>query len=190
MVANPERAARLADAGLEVLAASGTRGLTHRAVDRAAGEPAGTTSNYFRTRAALLGALADRVFERLQPVATPPGQAPPPPDVDAYVAAVTDVVARVVAQPALWLALVELRLEATRSPELGPRLHRTLSRGFADDLAHHRAAGLPGGDLSVRLLHHAVDGLLLDLLTPSIGARTDTDAVVRALVERLSGPAR
>lgn len=51
----------LADAALDVLADEGMRGLTHRAVDRRAAMPPGTTSAYFRTRAALLtGLVADR----------------------------------------------------------------------------------------------------------------------------------
>ncbi|MFJ9575271.1 TetR/AcrR family transcriptional regulator [Streptomyces sp. NPDC101191] len=39
------------------------RGLTHRAVDAAAGLPTGTTSAYFRTRSALLTALVRRLVE-------------------------------------------------------------------------------------------------------------------------------
>jgi DNA-binding transcriptional regulator YbjK len=50
MARNDERRRELADAGLAVLARDGARGLTHRAVDSAAGAPAGTASNYFRTR--------------------------------------------------------------------------------------------------------------------------------------------
>jgi hypothetical protein len=42
------------DAAIVVLAEQGTRGLTHRAVDTAADLPPGTSSNYARTRAALL----------------------------------------------------------------------------------------------------------------------------------------
>jgi DNA-binding transcriptional regulator YbjK len=54
-----ERRRRIADAALEVLASEGARGLTHRAVDRAAGLPEGSTSNVFRSRLALLeGSLA------------------------------------------------------------------------------------------------------------------------------------
>ncbi|MGW0466661.1 TetR/AcrR family transcriptional regulator [Streptomyces sp. NPDC003027] len=39
------------------------RGLTHRAVDAAAGLPTGTTSAYYRTRSALLSALVRRLVE-------------------------------------------------------------------------------------------------------------------------------
>ena len=67
MVSNPQRRDLLADAGLRVLATAGARGLTHRAVDREAGVPAGTASNYFRSRDALLNGLAERIFTRMAP---------------------------------------------------------------------------------------------------------------------------
>src|ERR1700748_3081833 len=44
-------------------AAPRARGLTHRAVDRAAGLPPGTTSNYARTREALLRLALARIAE-------------------------------------------------------------------------------------------------------------------------------
>lgn len=53
----------LADAALDVLADEGMRGLTHRAADRRAGMPPGTTSAYFRTRAALLAGLVTRLVQ-------------------------------------------------------------------------------------------------------------------------------
>lgn len=64
----PERRELLADAAIEVLAAEGGRGLTHRAVDRAAGLPQGSTSNYFPTREALLTAALHRLVEYDRPV--------------------------------------------------------------------------------------------------------------------------
>lgn len=59
----PARRTVLADAALDVLADAGMRGLTHRAVDAAAGLPTGTTSAYFRTRSALLTGLVLRLVE-------------------------------------------------------------------------------------------------------------------------------
>ncbi|MFF3088069.1 TetR/AcrR family transcriptional regulator [Streptomyces nojiriensis] len=56
-----DRRTLLADAALDVLADEGMRGLTHRAVDRRAVMPPGTTSAYYRTRAALLTALVTRL---------------------------------------------------------------------------------------------------------------------------------
>ncbi|MFD4372440.1 TetR/AcrR family transcriptional regulator [Streptomyces sp. NPDC058486] len=61
-----DRRALLADAALDVLADEGMRGLTHRAVDRRADLPPGTTSAYYRTRAALLTGLVARLVQRDQ----------------------------------------------------------------------------------------------------------------------------
>ncbi|MFG3002987.1 TetR/AcrR family transcriptional regulator [Streptomyces calvus] len=58
-----ERRTLLADSAIDVLADEGIRGLTHRAVDRKAAMPPGTTSAYFRTRAALLTALVTRLVQ-------------------------------------------------------------------------------------------------------------------------------
>jgi DNA-binding transcriptional regulator YbjK len=56
-----DRRTLLADAAISVLADTGVRGLTHRAVDRAAQLAPGTTSAYYRTRQALLTALVRRL---------------------------------------------------------------------------------------------------------------------------------
>ncbi|CAI7974132.1 MULTISPECIES: TetR/AcrR family transcriptional regulator [unclassified Parafrankia] len=60
----PSRRDDLLDTAIRVVGESGVRGLTHRGVDVAAQLPAGSTSNYFRTRGALLGAVVDRFVER------------------------------------------------------------------------------------------------------------------------------
>jgi AcrR family transcriptional regulator len=54
----------LLDAAIAVLGESGIHKLTHRAVDAAAGLPAGSTSNHFRTRDALLNAVVERFAAR------------------------------------------------------------------------------------------------------------------------------
>ena len=54
----------LLDAAISVLGERGIHGLTHRAVDAAAGLPAGSTSNHFRTRDALLNAVVERISAR------------------------------------------------------------------------------------------------------------------------------
>lgn len=58
-----ERRRELCDAAIQVLAELGSRGLTHGQVDRHAGVPDGTTSYYYRTRAALLRGIGKRVAE-------------------------------------------------------------------------------------------------------------------------------
>jgi DNA-binding transcriptional regulator YbjK len=63
MPANPERRTQILDTAIDILCDDGVGGLTHRQVDTRAGVPAGTTSNYFRTRQALLEATAARTVD-------------------------------------------------------------------------------------------------------------------------------
>lgn len=58
-----ERRRDLCDAAIRVLAEHGSRGLTHGRIDRYAGVPEGSTSYYYRTRAALLRGVGKRVAE-------------------------------------------------------------------------------------------------------------------------------
>lgn len=58
------RREELLDAAITVLGERGIHALTHRAVDTAAGLPAGSASNHFRTRDALLDAVVDRFAAR------------------------------------------------------------------------------------------------------------------------------
>ncbi|MER7419095.1 TetR family transcriptional regulator [Micromonospora peucetia] len=187
MARNVERRAALADAGLRVLAATGARGLTHRAVDAEAGVPTGTASNYFRSRDALLGALGERIMERFAPDEQVVAElAAREPSLELFTDYLRYIVERTTRQPDLTRALIELRLEAARRPDLARILGDTLRRGYRDDVAFHLASGLPGGAFEVALLHYAIDGLLLDLLGTSIDAGFDPDDVVVAFVSRLA----
>lgn len=58
-----ERRRQLCDAAIELLGEGGARGLSHPKVDQRAGVPAGTTSFYYRTRHALVHALAERLTD-------------------------------------------------------------------------------------------------------------------------------
>jgi len=186
MVRNEGRRRELADAGLAVLARDGARGLTHRAVDTEAGAPAGTASNYFRSRQSLIAGLFTRIGERLAPDPdVHAGLAARPPSRELFADYVRDIVARLTAERDVTLALFELRLEAARRPELRETVGEWLRAGFAGDVEFNRSAGLPGGAAEVALLHYAIDGLLLDRLTTSIDAATPTDEVVDRLVDGL-----
>jgi DNA-binding transcriptional regulator YbjK len=183
---NETRRRELTDAGLAVLAAEGARGLTHRAVDAAAGVPAGTASNYFRSREALISGLFTRIGERLAPdpavLAALAGRAP---SAELFADYIRDIVRRLTAEREVTLALFELRLEAARRPELRDVVGDWLRTNFAGDVAFNAEAGLPGGKAEVALFHYAVDGLLFDRLTTSIDAGTPTDEVVDRLVAGL-----
>jgi len=126
MITTPSaRARRAADAAIGVLADQGARGLTHRAVDQAAGFPPGTTSNYARTRAALLTLALARMAEldaaeggreMAGPEMAGPGQAGPE-LADALATMLHRTITDGDARRRL-LARLELALEASRRPEL------------------------------------------------------------------------
>jgi DNA-binding transcriptional regulator YbjK len=58
------RQTEILDAAIETLGTRGMRGLTHRAVDEAAGLPEGSTSNHFRSRDALRAGIGERFVQR------------------------------------------------------------------------------------------------------------------------------
>ncbi|MFD8478647.1 TetR/AcrR family transcriptional regulator [Kitasatospora sp. NPDC059673] len=132
------RPTRIADAAIAVIAERGLRGLTHRAVDEAAGLPLGSTSNVARTRSALLEAALVRIAE--VEAAGMLGEVPTTRPVGDGAAARRRLV-RVVADgleqaltPAgrvLTVARIELALEAARRPELRSVYDR-LGAGFVE----------------------------------------------------------
>ncbi|MEQ7737406.1 TetR/AcrR family transcriptional regulator, partial [Escherichia coli] len=77
----PDRRTQLLDAALAVVADKGMKGLTHRAVDAAAQQAEGTTSNYFRNRASLLDGVLDRLLELDADLLREQGPAGPPKDI-------------------------------------------------------------------------------------------------------------
>jgi DNA-binding transcriptional regulator YbjK len=187
------RRAEIADAAIATLARGGMRGLTHRAVDRAAGLPEGSTSYYFRTRQALLQATLERLAE-LDSIDMQDGVALLPstnlaelPDLD------PDTVAGATAQIVeRWmttgrerqLARYELALEATRRPELrqalvtvGAAIRATVASQFA-------AAGVRHPDQRAADFVAFVDGLLFDQIAGA-GARQLTQADLRAAIRAL-----
>lgn len=188
MAKNETRRRAIADAGLAVLATEGSRGLTHRAVDVAAGVPVGTTSNYFRSRDALVEGLVERIGERLAPseddLARRASEAP---GTRLFADYVRDIVRRLTDDRDVTLALFELRLESSRRPEVAAVLGAWQRAGFDGDVAFNTAAGLPGGRQEIALFHYAIDGLLLDRLTTPIDPDTSTDDIVDDLVSGLLG---
>lgn len=60
----PGRRPAICDAAIELAATGGTHAVTHQGVDRRLDLPRGSTSYYYRTREALVGAAAERLVER------------------------------------------------------------------------------------------------------------------------------
>ncbi|RZQ61693.1 TetR/AcrR family transcriptional regulator [Amycolatopsis suaedae] len=189
---NPARRAALIDAAIEVLASEGARGLTFRAVDTGAGVPGGTASNYFRNREDLFLQIGGRIYERLQPepsVLTDNLSGPRTAEKLADV--MREVVGRVAAYRTGFLALMELRLEATRRPALRAVLTRTIGDDLAFNLAAHAESGLPGDATTVRLLYFSLNWLILERLTlPDALPEEDVDALITEAVTRALPPGR
>ncbi|WP_435591258.1 TetR/AcrR family transcriptional regulator [Nocardia sp. bgisy118] len=59
-----DRRILIVDAAIELIARRGIRALTHRALDTALELPPGSSSYYFRTKRALIEAIADRISAR------------------------------------------------------------------------------------------------------------------------------
>lgn len=186
MAKNEARRSILADAGITVLSREGSRGLTHRAIDAEAGVPVGTTSNYFRSREALIAGLIERIGARLSPTDEDlAARASVAPSRDLFADYVRDIVRRLMTHRDVTLALFELRLEATRRPELAPVLQNWQRAAFDADVAFNEAAGLPGGRREIALLHYAIEGMVFDRLTSPIDPGSSTDEIVDALVAGL-----
>ncbi|GGX26777.1 TetR family transcriptional regulator [Streptomyces sp. HUAS 31] len=166
MAGNPERRAALVDAGVEVLARQGARGLTFRAVDAEAGVPVGTASNYFTGRDDLLRQIDTRLHVRLAPdpdvIA---GLLARPKDRSLVTAFMHDLMARATRDRTGYLAMLEMRLEASRHPELRSSFTKSVRGDLDEAIEFHRGAGLPGGDEVVTVLYLAMLGLLLEHLT-------------------------
>lgn len=124
---NPaERRRDLCDAAIQLLAQDGAKGLSHLKVDRRANVPDGTTSFYFRTRSALLRAVAERLAEldlaTLQSVADDGSTGPHRPSPSRL----SQVVIQAGSEPQLsrTKARYELTMQATRDPALAAILQR------------------------------------------------------------------
>ncbi len=109
----------IGDATIAILADQGMRGLTHRAVDQEAGLPPGTTSNYARTRAALLELSLARMTELEAQFIGPELAGLVARDADELAGVLARVVHRsITTARQRMIARYELALEATRRPEL------------------------------------------------------------------------
>ncbi|TYB44753.1 TetR/AcrR family transcriptional regulator [Actinomadura chibensis] len=183
---NTERRTALVDAAIEVLAREGARGLTFRAVDAEAGVPVGTASNYFANRDDLLTQAGGRIYERLQPDARAlAGMAAGPRDPAKVVEVLRETVGRISEFRTGYLALLELRLEATRRPDLRAVLTERVRADVEANVAQHLASGLPGDATSVRLLYLALNWLIVEHLTlPGVFSDEDVDDLVAVAVER------
>ncbi|MFE6273319.1 TetR/AcrR family transcriptional regulator [Streptomyces goshikiensis] len=168
-MSTPDRRTLIADTAIDLVAAAGLRGLTHRAVDAAAGLPSGSTSYYFRTRTALIGACYQRLAEL--DLGDVDADGPPPAEVDrgAAAAALAALLYRwLTTGRARQLARFELSLEAARTPELAPELHRAGLGARARATAILAALGAERPEEAAELLVGWTEGILYDRLAGAL----------------------
>jgi AcrR family transcriptional regulator len=172
-----ERRRELCDAAIQVLAEHGSRGLTHGKVDRYARVPEGTTSYYYRTRAALLRGVGRRVLEidvaNLQSVSDEPLDPQSP---FAHLAKLVMMQAHG-AGLALNRARHELLLGVARDPDLAETSQEFVGRIIG--MAHDAITHLHPGDDPVLLAAQttAVTTFIAGVFTRLVaGASTINDA--------------
>ncbi|RFU85355.1 TetR/AcrR family transcriptional regulator [Streptomyces triticagri] len=183
------RAERIADAALDLLAERGMRGLTHRAVDAAAGLPEGSTSNQARTRLALLEAAVRRLAERESRILVPQELPDAAHGIDAFADALALALHRSLdGHRPLVVARYELALEATRRPELRA-YYDAAGRQFRElALALLREAGSPDPERHALQLIAWCDGMLFSCVAGTFHSATPPQAQLRAgCVEVLRG---
>ncbi|MEV0375060.1 TetR family transcriptional regulator [Streptomyces sp. NPDC050636] len=153
------------DAAIEVLGAEGSRRLTYQAVDTAAGVPTGTTSNYFRNRAALIDGIVDhlqtlerREWEAFAADADPSDQGELADALAAFVRHATGPArARTAARFALFL-------ESSARPELRAPLARGRKAVLAWSAEWVRRFGSRAPERHSRILLDHLDGAVLHQL--------------------------
>jgi len=181
------RRADIADAAIRTLARDGMRGLTHRAVDRAAGLPEGSASYYFRTRQALLQATVERLAELDSTDLRDSTGIPALPglDLDAFTGAATWIVESwLTTGRERQLARYELALEATRRPELRQALVASGTAIRAPVAGWFAAAGVREPGQRAADFVAFLDGLLFDQIAGA-GSRELTTADLRATIRAL-----
>jgi DNA-binding transcriptional regulator YbjK len=184
------RAKQVGDAAVAVLADHGARGLTHRAVDQAAGLPPGTTSNYARSREALLTLALTRIAE-LDAADGTDGLAGPEagrrdgPDADG--AGLADGLARMLHRMITdtgtrrrLLARFELAFEATRRPGLRAAYDEMGGRFRAEAARLLAAAGSAEPDRDAWTLIAWMEGTAFYALAGAGGAAMPSAAALRA----------
>ncbi|MFT4295109.1 MAG: TetR family transcriptional regulator [Micropruina sp.] len=180
MASNRQRALR---AAIEILAAEGVRALTHRRVDEVAGLPEGSTSNAFRTRAALLiGITEQMVADELRVVAESPPGASPEQLAESLVSLFQRLTGPLRGQTAARLALfveaghdeaIRTVLRGARSTVVGPIRSAFVAVDAADP------------DLAVDLVTACFEGLFLQVV--GLGVDLDPRPVITSVVRAAIG---
>lgn len=171
---------RALDAAIELLGTQGLKALTHRRIDRHAELPPGSTSNYFRTRDALLAGVADAIVDRELMSA---GAAFAPSSAEEFLdslVALIDVVTR--DQRTVTTARLILFMEASHHPALREGLWRGRARFAAALEPVLRGLGARDPATAARAVMACSEGLILHRVArgDDSDVRPPLEVVVRA----------
>ena len=189
---NRERRELIVDTAVAILAESGAGRLTHRRVDTAAGLPPGTTSNFHRSRTELLSAAARRVAElHWQHVVQLKSAAPA---IDR--ASLVKLLGHLIAMPdeathKRTVAMFELFLEGTRTPELQPILDDIYAAVMESAETMLRASGLKTDQDRLHAFARLLRGLAIDRLAvphQSVLDLGQTSRLIAGLLDAVFGP--
>ena len=176
---------RALDAAVELLGAEGVRALSHARVDERAGLPPGSTSNWFRTRRALLAGVVDWMAERERADFAPAAM----PAITGLDGLIEGFCAMAELQTGRFAARTRARyalfLELAGDPELGEPLRRQRREFERWTERIVIAVGIADPVPATRALMALADGLLLHRLTvdPTLDMRPSIERAVRALAE-------
>jgi DNA-binding transcriptional regulator YbjK len=184
------RQEHLLSSAITVVAGSGMRGLTHRAVDRAAGLPEGSCSVYYRTRSALLTALTDFSAARMIQDVSAMAARLPDPEPGKADEHVRELLHRWLAEPSLLITISELGFEAVRSPELAGPLEkwRTELTALVERIMTRGPEPMTQSGLRAKACVACLDGILMSALVsvPSGERREYLDSMLDLVLGAIS----
>ena len=162
-------------AAVEEVGEHGIRALTHARVDARAGLPKGSTSNWFRTRAALLAGVVEHLAEEERATA-PTGDVTTPDDLVELVCALIETASG--PQAARTRVRLALSLEAAHNPDLLVPLEGQRAVFVEWTAALLGQIGAHDPQQAARTLLACGNGLLFHKLT------VEPDAEIRPVIER------
>lgn len=176
---------RALEAAVDLVGTEGVRALTHARVDAAAGLPPGSTSNHFRTRAALLAGVIEWIAREERAEG---GYPSPVVDTPEELAALLTRMIELESGPRATRtrARYALFLETIDQEAAQPlREQRRLFRAWAEQLLAR--VGGPDAAAGAPLLMASCDGLLLHRITVDPEAPV-ADAIAHAVHAAVHGP--
>ena len=172
---------RALDAAVELVGTQGIRALTHARVDAQAGLPRGSTSNHFRSRAALLSGVADWIAQH-ETRDLGAALAQPFDDLEGFIDMFSAGIELLTGPHAVRTrARYALFLEAASDPELFAPLRAQREGIAAWTRALLVALGAPDPDAALHAFMAFGDGLILHRLTvdPAAPVRPSVAVAVR-----------